>query len=121
MKNSGGRKWRYMQISEEIYQALVIKELKHEAKISDRQIKLMEWQQLGQHRTLKTRRNREVILSSELFNAIASLPVNGRRVFKIESTSPLEAELPDTPERKEAPASDEKMVLARLIVEKLLA
>lgn len=109
-----------MQVSEDIYQALVIKELKHEARLSDRQIRMMEWSNFTDDGLLKTWRDREVKLSPELFNAIASLPVSGRRVFK-SSHSSLLLEMPEAPERVAPPViKDDKMKLAELIVEKLL-
>lgn len=109
-----------MEISETLMQELIIKELKHEARMSDRQIRMLEWGQLRNGK-VKTWRNREVILSPELYNAIASLPVKGRRVFGTISHSPL-AEMPEPPVRHEEPvAEDDKAKLARLIAEKLLA
>lgn len=110
----------YMQVADSVYQALVIHTLKHEARLSDRQIRMMEWGQFHDGR-LQTRRDREVKLSSELYNAIASLPVRGRRVFSIKRSSLL-LEMPEEPPRASTPVIvDEKAVLARLIAEKLLA
>lgn len=110
----------YMQVPDSVYQGLVIHALKHEARMSDRQIRMMEWGQFHDGQ-LKTSRDREVKLSSELYNAIASLPVKGRRVFKIQHTSLL-LEMPEEPQRVEPPVvEDEKTMLARLIAEKLLA
>lgn len=109
-----------MQISDSIYQALVIKELKHEARLSDRQIRMMEWSNFTDDGLLRTWRDREVKLSPELFNAIASLPVSGRRVFDIKHTSLL-LEMPEAPKRVDTPTvKDDKMKLAELIAEKLL-
>ena len=109
----------YMQIPDSIYQDLVILTLKHEARLSDRQIRMMEWSQFHDGK-LRTRRDREVKLSSELYNAVASLPVQGRRVFKIRHSSLL-LDMPKEPERVSTPVvEDEKAVLARLIAEKLL-
>lgn len=109
----------YMQIPDSVYQALVIHTLKHEARLSDRQIRMMEWGQFHDG-WLQTRRDREVKLSSELYNAIASLPVQGRRVFKTNHSSLL-LEMPEEPPRRSTPVvEDEKAMLARLIAEKLL-
>lgn len=110
-----------MQVPDSIYEALVIKELKHEARLSDRQVRMMEWDHISQDGKLRTYRDREVKLSDELFNAIASLPVQGRRVFSLRRSSLL-LEMPEAPERVSAPViEDEKSMLARLIAEKLLA
>ena len=110
-----------MQVPDSIYEALVIKELKHEARLSDRQVRMMEWDHISQDGKLRTYRDREVKLSDELFNAIASLPVSGRRVFSLNRSSLL-LEMPQAPERVSAPViEDEKSMLARLIAEKLLA
>lgn len=110
-----------MQVPDSIYEALVIKELKHEARLSDRQVRMMEWDHISQDGKLRTYRDREVKLSDELFNAIASLPVSGRRVFSLKRSSLL-LEMPQAPERVSAPViEDEKSMLARLIAEKLLA
>lgn len=108
-----------MQINENIYQNLVILELKHEARLSDRQIRMAEWSQFKDGK-MKTWRDREVKLSNELYSAIASLPVNGRRVFKMPSASLL-VEMPECPERGSTSVnkSDEQR-LAELIAEKLL-
>lgn len=110
-----------MQVPDSIYEALVIKELKHEARLSDRQVRMMEWDHISQDGKLRTYRDREVKLSNELFNAIASLPVSGRRVFSLKRSSLL-LKMPQAPERVSAPViEDEKSMLARLIAEKLLA
>lgn len=114
----------YMQVSDSIFEALVIKELKHEARLSDRQIRRIEWSHISSDGMLKTRRDREVKLSSELFNAIASLPVQRRLIFPsgaVRSDSLLD--MPRGPERVDSTPviKDEKEMLARLIVEKLLA
>lgn len=110
-----------MQVPDSVYEALVIKELKHEARLSDRQVRMMEWDHISQDGKLRTYRDREVKLSNELFNAIASLPVSGRRVFSLKRSSLL-LEMPEAPERVSAPViEDEKSMLARLIAEKLLA
>lgn len=109
-----------MQVADSIYQNLVIHSLKHEARLSDRQIRMLEWPQFHDGR-LRTRRDREVILSSELYNAIASLPVHGRRVFKIKRSSLL-LEVPEAPARATTSViEDDKEKLARIIAEKLLA
>lgn len=109
-----------MIVDNKIYQALVIKELKHEARLSDRQIRVCEWSQFKDGK-IKTWRNREVKLSDELYSAIASLPVSGRRVFKVPSSS-LTVEMPKCPERCSTPVEkSEKERLAELLAEKLLA
>ena len=110
----------YMQVSDSVYQNLVIASLKHEARLSDRQIQRMEWSQFHDGK-LRTWRDREVKLSPELYNAIASLPVQGRKVFKIERSSLL-LEMPEAPARVSTPvAEDDRAKLARLIAEKLLS
>lgn len=110
----------FMQVPDSIYQNLVIKELKHEARLSDRQIKMMEWSQFHDGK-LRTWRDREVKLSDELFNAIASLPVQGRKVFKIKRSSLL-LDMPEAPARESTPVyEDDRTKLARLIADKLLA
>lgn len=109
-----------MQIDERIYQNLVILELKHEARLSDRQIRMAEWSQFKDGK-MKTWRDREVKLSDELYSAIASLPVNGRRVFKVSSASLLK-KMPECPDRiAETEVKSDKEKLAELIAEKLLA
>ena len=106
-------------VDDQVYQNLVIAELKHEARLSDRQIRMAEWSQFADGK-MKTWRNREVKLSDELFNAIASLPVSGERVFKIKHSSLL-LEMPEAPKREATPViTDETEVLAKLIAEKLL-
>lgn len=106
-------------VDDQVYQNLVIAELKHEARLSDRQIRMAEWSQFADGK-MKTWRNREVKLSDELFNAIASLPVSGERVFKIKRSSLL-LEMPEAPKREATPViTDETEVLAKLIAEKLL-
>lgn len=108
-----------MVVDDQIYQALVIRELKHEARLSDRQIRMAEWNQFHDG-MMQTWRDREVKLSDELFNAIASLPVSGRKVFKVERSSLL-LDMPTGPEREAPPViTDEKELLAKLIAEKLL-
>ena len=113
----------YMIVDANLYQTLVIRELKHEARISDRQVRKVEWDDFNRDGYLKIWRNREVKLSAELYNAIASLPVRGRKVFKIENDSSLPLEkMPDAPERQSIKPviADEKELLAKLIAEKLL-
>lgn len=106
-------------VDDQVYQNLVIAELKHEARLSDRQIRMAEWSQFADGK-MKTWRNREVKLSDELFNAIASLPVSGERVFKIKRSSLL-LEMPEAPKREATSVvTDEKELLAKLIAEKLL-
>jgi hypothetical protein len=106
-------------VDDQVYQNLVIAELKHEARLSDRQIRMAEWSQFADGK-MKTWRNREVKLSDELFNAIASLPVKGERVFKIKHSSLL-LDMPEPPKREAAPViTDETEILAKLIAEKLL-
>lgn len=106
-------------VDDQVYQNLVIAELKHEARLSDRQIRMAEWSQFADGK-MRTWRNREVKLSDELFNAIASLPVSGERVFKIKRASLL-LEMPEAPKREATPViTDEKELLAKLIAEKLL-
>ena len=106
-------------VDDQVYQNLVIAELKHEARLSDRQIRMAEWSQFSDGK-MRTWRNREVKLSDELFNAIASLPVSGERVFKIKRSSLL-LEMPEAPKREATPViTDETEVLAKLIAEKLL-
>jgi hypothetical protein len=107
-------------VDDQVYQNLVIAELKHEARLSDRQIRMAEWSQFADGK-MKTWRDREVKLSDELYSAIASLPVSGRRVFKIRRSSLL-LEMPEAPKRPEPTPviTDEKELLAKLIAEKLL-
>lgn len=106
-------------VDDQVYQNLVIAELKHEARLSDRQIRMAEWSQFADGK-MKTWRNREVKLSDELFNAIASLPVKGERVFKIKRSSLL-LDMPEPPKREATPViTDETEILAKLIAEKLL-
>lgn len=106
-------------VDDQVYQNLVIAELKHEARLSDRQIRMAEWSQFADGK-MKTWRNREVKLSDELYSAIASLPVSGERVFKIKRSSLL-LEMPEPPKREPNPViTDETEVLAKLIAEKLL-
>lgn len=110
----------YMQVADNVYQELVAYTLKREARLSDRQIKRMEWSQFHDGK-LRTRRDREVILSSQLYNAIASLPVQGRKVFKIERSSLL-LDMPEAPERVDTPVIENDCDrLARLLAEKLLS
>lgn len=110
-----------MQISDNIYEALVVKELKHEARVSDRQVRMAEWHQF-EGRTFRVSRYREVILSDELANAIASLPVDGRKVFKNRKYSSLLVEMPKCPDRSSTPVSEDlEGKLAKLIAEKLLS
>lgn len=107
-------------VDDQVYENLVIAELKHEARLSDRQIRMAEWSQFEDGK-MRTWRDREVKLSDELYSAIASLPVKGRKVFKPRRSSLL-LEMPEPPKR-ESPTSvvtDEKELLARLIAEKLL-
>ena len=109
-----------MVVDDQIYEKLVIAELKHEARLSDRQIRMTEWSQFADGK-MKTWRDREVKLSDELYSAIASLPVRGRKVFKM-SRSSLLVQMPECPERTDSTSvvTDEKEMLARLIAEKLL-
>lgn len=109
-------------VDDQVYQALVIRELKHEARLSDRQVRMMEWEHLNDDGSLKTWRGREVKLSDDLFNAIASLPVKSRRVFQIQHSSLL-LQRPEVPKRDEPTPviTDEKEMLAKIIAEKLLA
>ena len=109
-----------MKIDETVYQNLVILELKHEARLSDRQIRMAEWSQFHDGK-MRTRRDREVKLSDDLYNAIASLPVQGRRVFKIRRSSLL-LDMPEPPERCPTPVvqTDEQR-LAEMIAKKLLS
>ena len=110
-----------MQINENVYQAIVIKELKHEARMSDRQIRMLEWCQITDDKQIRTRRNREVKISDELFNAIVSIPVQGRRVFKVRRASLL-LEVPECPQHRSTPViTDDKTKLAMILAEKLLS
>lgn len=111
---------RFMVVDDKVYQALVIAELKHEARLSDRQIRMVEWSQFEDGK-MRTWRDREVKLSDELYSAIASLPVKSRRVFQIPRSS-LSVQMPEPPKREESTSvkTDEKELLARLIAEKLL-
>lgn len=106
-------------VNDQVYQNLVIAELKHEARLSDRQIRMAEWSQFADGK-MRTWRDREVKLSDELYSAIASLPVKGRKVFKPRRSSLL-LEMPEPPKREDASViTDETEVLAKLIAEKLL-
>lgn len=106
-------------VDDQVYENLVIAELKHEARLSDRQIRMAEWSQFEDGK-MRTWRDREVKLSDELYSAIASLPVKGRKVFKPRRSSLL-LEMPEQPKREATPViTDETEILAKLIAEKLL-
>ena len=111
----------FMQVSDEIFTNLVAKTLKQEARLSDRQVYRTEWSQFH-GRLFQVSRSRAVVLSDELHNALASLPVDGRKVFKNSKRSSLLLDMPECPERVSTPVRemDDCEKLAKLLAEKLL-
>lgn len=77
-----------------ILKSMLAQALKHEARLSDRQIALLRWQQLADHK-LRTNLGREVKLTDATWNALQSLPVGGGFVFSTTSLPP--SGLPKTP------------------------
>lgn len=70
-----------------ILKSMLAQALKHEARLSDRQIALLRWQQLGDHK-LRTNLGREVHLSNATWNALQALPVSGGFVFSTTALPP---------------------------------
>lgn len=58
--------------------------LKHEARLSERQLMLLEWKQIGEGKIIM--RQREAEISEIAYQALLSLPSNSRFVF---GTSPF--------------------------------
>lgn len=68
--------------------ALSAELLKRETRISERQLRLLRWEQIGEGKLIL--RQREVKLSETLYSALMSLPCSDRYVF---GSTPL---LPET-------------------------
>lgn len=68
-----------------IMKNLLANAIKHEARLSDRQVATLRWQQLSDHK-LTTNLGREVRLSDATWTALMSMRVGGGYVF---STTPL--------------------------------
>lgn len=62
-------------------------ELKHECRFSDRQVKLLRWDQIGECSVI-TRTGREVKIKAATYNALLALPRDSRCVFGKISPSP---------------------------------
>lgn len=77
-----------------ILKTMLARALKHEARLSDRQIALLRWQQLGDHK-LRTNLGREVRLTDATWNALQALPVSGGFVFSTSSLPPTN--IPNAP------------------------
>lgn len=60
--------------------------LKHEARLSERQLMLLEWRQIGEGRIVL--RQREVEISAIAYDALLALPSNNRFVFGISPFKP---------------------------------
>lgn len=64
----------------ELLRQMLIQELMHECRLSERQIKQMEWSQVGEC-SVKTRTGREAKISSTTAEALQAMPRYGRRIF----------------------------------------
>lgn len=70
-----------------IIKTMLAQAIKREARLSDRQIALLRWQQLGDHK-LRTNLGREVRLSDATWEALQALPVSGGFVFSTSALPP---------------------------------
>lgn len=79
-----------------IMRSVLAQALHKETRLSERQVMLLEWRQIGDHK-ITTRQGREAKISNSTYLALKQLPVHGRFVF---STSPFEPILEPPKKRK---------------------
>ena len=73
---------------EEIIRSLLAQQIRRECRISDRQIALLAWSQIGDHQ-INTTSGRQVKITDELYRALMAIPCKGRYVFAESSILPF--------------------------------
>lgn len=76
-----------MTNQKQLVRALSAELLMREARISERQLMLLKWEQIGEGKLIL--RQREVELSENLYNALLSLPCQSKFIFGRSPLSPL--------------------------------
>ena len=73
---------------EEIIRSLLAQQIRRECRISNRQIALLAWSQIGDHQ-INTTSGRQVRITDELYRALMAIPCKGRYVFAENSILPF--------------------------------
>lgn len=73
---------------EEIIRSLLAQQIRRECRISNRQIALLAWSQIGDHQ-INTKSGRQVKITDELYRALMAIPCKGRYVFAESSILPF--------------------------------
>lgn len=65
-----------------IIRSILVKQIRHECRFSERQIVLLKWSQISDDRTITSGyAGRRVKISEELYKALMAVPVKSRYVF----------------------------------------
>ena len=75
---------------EEIIRSLLAQQIRRECRLSNRQIALLAWSQIGDHQ-INTTSGRQVKITDELYRALMAIPCKGRYVFAESSILPFSA------------------------------
>lgn len=75
---------------EEIIRSLLAQQIRRECRLSNRQIALLAWSQIGDHQ-INTKSGRQVKITDELYRALMAIPCKGRYVFAENSILPFSA------------------------------
>ena len=86
LNRNGGKKDEHMD--KEIYKDLIKEALKHECRLSDRQIRLLEWQHISEC-SVRTRTGREAKISKTTYAALQSLPHESKKYVFYRPTEPV--------------------------------
>lgn len=73
---------------EEIIRSLLAQQIRRECRLSNRQIALLAWSQIGDHQ-INTKSGRQVQITDELYRALMAIPCKGRYVFAESSILPF--------------------------------
>lgn len=73
---------------EEIMRSLLVQQIRRECRISDRQIALLAWSQIGDHQ-INMPSGRQVKITDALYRALMAIPCKGRYVFAESSILPF--------------------------------
>ena len=73
---------------EEIIRSLLAQQIRRECRLSNRQIALLAWSQIGDHQ-INTKSGRQVRITDELYRALMAIPCKGRYVFAENSILPF--------------------------------
>lgn len=73
---------------EETIRSLLAQQIRRECRLSNRQIALLAWSQIGDHQ-INTTSGRQVRITDELYRALMAIPCKGRYVFAESSILPF--------------------------------